>query len=80
MTPGEPRGSGILFELAGFPSARLRLCTAEFVIWSARYCCRVAAKALGSVPANFEFFRYLQAIIEWRDPDSNRGHHDFPLS
>jgi hypothetical protein len=20
---------------------------------------------------------YLQVFIEWRDPDSNRGHHDF---
>jgi len=23
------------------------------------------------------FFRVLQEISEWRDPDSNRGHHDF---
>jgi hypothetical protein len=25
------------------------------------------------------FFRYLQDFKKWRDPDSNRGHHDFQL-
>jgi hypothetical protein len=23
------------------------------------------------------FFRHLQDFLKWRDPDSNRGHHDF---
>jgi hypothetical protein len=23
------------------------------------------------------FFSYLQDFLKWRDPDSNRGHHDF---
>jgi len=24
-------------------------------------------------------FPYLQDFLKWRDPDSNRGHHDFQL-
>ena len=61
-TPSEPRCLRILFELAGLPSARLRLCAAEFVSWSAGYCCRVAAKALSSVPTYIEFFAHFAGI------------------
>jgi len=31
----------------------------------------------GSAAEVFSFFCYLQGFFEWRDPDSNRGHHDF---
>jgi hypothetical protein len=31
----------------------------------------------GSDIGTLSFFAYLQDFKEWRDPDSNRGHHDF---
>src|SRR5215218_5243376 len=40
-------------------------------------CCRVAANAPGFISGDFMFFSVLQDFSEWRDPDSNRGHHDF---
>jgi hypothetical protein len=30
-----------------------------------------------STAGTLTFFPYLQDFLEWRDPDSNRGHHDF---
>src|SRR5215212_9003159 len=41
--------------------------------------CHIAAKGHGIHSKAFAFSSYLQRFIEWRDPDSNRGHHDFPL-
>ena len=39
----------------------------------------VAVKGSGFVTGAFHFSALLQSFIEWRDPDSNRGHHDFQL-
>jgi hypothetical protein len=38
---------------------------------------RIAAKAPGFVSGGFAFSAIFQDITEWRDPDSNRGLHEF---
>ena len=37
------------------------------------HCCQTPRSDI----RGFRFSIYLQEINEWRDPDSNRGHHDF---
>ena len=40
---------------------------------------RSQSKGSGYKTGVFEFSCDLQDFLEWRDPDSNRGHHDFLL-
>ena len=44
-----------------------------------RSCCSVVSKGPGWSSGPFYFFCYLQDFLKWRDPDSNRGHHDFQI-
>ena len=39
---------------------------------------RLCQRAPAALPGSF-FLRHLQDFYKWRDPDSNRGHHDFQL-
>jgi hypothetical protein len=52
--------------MAGFVRAALDVVP----LW--RMACRLSARVK-------QKYRDLQVISEWRDPDSNRGHHDFQL-
>jgi hypothetical protein len=39
----------------------------------------VAVKELRPQNRGLRFFCVLQDFLQWRDPDSNRGHHDFQI-
>jgi len=41
------------------------------------YCCPPAAKRPRRLTGVSQFSSVLQDFLEWRDPDSNRGHHAF---
>ncbi len=45
--------------------------------WKWRFLNGLLTRGSGSSVRALNFFRYLQDFLKWRDPDSNRGHHDF---